>query len=93
MRVRTGRNKIDTSLTKSFELCSGDNTFKKKNKFHKPNGKARIPIKKTNKPAYPPATMPAAKIRTICRIKLIIKYRKNFHKYTGKENCFIILPF
>ena len=93
MRVRTGRNKIDTSPTKRFELCSGDNTFQKKKKFHRPNGKARIPIKKTKKRAYPPDTMTATKIRTRCRNKLIIKKRKNYHKYTGKENCFIMLPF
>ena len=89
MRVRTGRNKIDKSPTKSFELCTGDKTLRKKKKFHRPKGKAAVPMIITIKLLYPPTNIAAVKTRNICRIKLIIKQRKNFKIYNGKENCFI----
>lgn len=68
-----GGNKIDTRPTKNFELCSGDNTLRKKKKFHRPRGKTAVLISKTIKLLYPPTNIVAVKTRNICRIKLIIK--------------------
>ena len=85
----TGGNKIDTRPTKNFELCSGDKTLRKKKKFHRPRGKTAVPMIITIKLSQPPTNIATVKTRNICRIKLIIKQRKNFKIYNGKENFFI----